>query len=258
MKNDIVIIGSGNVATHLAQALYEKGENIVQVYSRQLANAELLAKRVGAEATDCLADIVADADIYIISVKDDAIQSVAGALSHVDRDSIVLHTAGSVPLTVLSSKFVNAAILYPMQTFSKTCGLDFSSVPCFVEASNQHTLQDVMQLARSVSTRVVEADSERRKYLHLAAVFACNMANHCYHLAECVMKEAGLDFSLLNPLIAETARKVQNMSPYDAQTGPMVRNDLSVMQAQLSMLKDDDMRALYELMAKSIRCRHPE
>ena len=246
MKKDIVIIGSGNVATHLAQALYEKGENIVQVYSRQLANAELLAKRVGAEATDCLADIVADADIYIISVKDDAIQSVAGALSHVDRDSIVLHTAGSVPLTVLSSKFVNAAILYPMQTFSKTCGLDFSSVPCFVEASNQHTLQKVMLLARSVSTRVVEADSERRKYLHLAAVFACNMANHCYH------------FSLLNPLIAETARKVQNMSPYDAQTGPMVRNDLSVMQAQLSMLKDDDMRALYELMAKSIRRRHPE
>lgn len=258
MNKNIVIIGSGNVATHLALALYEKEEKIVQVYSRQLANAEVLAKRVGAEATDRFSDIVADAGIYIISVKDDAIPSVADALSHVDKNAIVLHTAGSVPLSVLSAKFINTAILYPMQTFSKTREIDFSLVPCFVEASNQQTLQSVTLLAKSISTRVVEADSDRRKYLHLAAVFACNMANHCYHLAECVMNEAGLDFSLLNPLISETAHKVQHMSPYDAQTGPMARNDKSVMQAQLSMLKDEDMKAIYELMAKSISCRHSE
>lgn len=256
MTRKIAILGSGNVATHLALALYRKGNDIVQVYSRHLHNAEMLADRVGSVAISDLGSLRTDADFYIISVKDDAISLVADRLASVVGDAVVLHTAGSVPLSVLSDRIPRAAVLYPMQSFSKSRLLDFSSVPCFVEASDADTFSAVETLAFSISGKVVAADSEKRKAMHLAAVFACNMVNHCYHLAECILHDAGLDFSLLYPLIAETADKVQSMSPKDAQTGPMVRGDKTVLESQMAMLDDEDMKAIYLAMAHSIHKRH--
>jgi hypothetical protein len=46
----ISIIGSGNVATHLAAAFKNSGHKIVQVYSPNYQNAALLAYHVGADA----------------------------------------------------------------------------------------------------------------------------------------------------------------------------------------------------------------
>lgn len=256
MNKRIVVIGSGNVATHLALALYKKGYDILQVYSRQLAHAETLAKRVGGVAVDSIADIVDDADFYFISVKDDAIADIVSSLIIQNSDAVVAHTAGSVPLSVLSSKVAHSAVFYPMQTFTKTRELDFSVIPCFIEASDAETFSKIKVLAESISNRVVEADSARRKTMHLAAVFACNMVNHCYHLAEKILADDNLDFSLLYPLIDETTKKAQLMSPFLAQTGPMIRYDQSVMNAQKAMLHDEDMKELYDVMAKSIHERH--
>ena len=257
MDRKTVIIGSGNVATHLALALHGKGDSIVQVYSRSRDNAKALADRVGADAVADTSDIVADADVYIISVKDDAISGIAESLSgRIKATSIVIHTAGSVPLAILSEHITRAAVLYPMQTFTKSRELDFSQIPCFIEATDVETFHIVEGIARSISDKVFAADSDKRKALHLSAVFACNMVNHCYHLAEHILDEAGLDFSLLYPLIAETADKAQAMSPYLAQTGPMVRYDQTVMDRQKAMLHDEDMTEIYEAMARSIHKRH--
>ena len=195
MNKRIVVIGSGNVATHLALALCKKGYDILQVYSRQLANAETLANRVGGVAVDSIADIVDNADFYFISVKDDAIADIVSSLKIQNPDAVVAHTAGSVPLSVLSSKVANSAVFYPMQTFTKSRELDFSVIPCFIEASDAETFSKIKVVAESISNRVVEADSARRKTMHLAAVFACNMVNHCYHLAEKILADDNLDFS---------------------------------------------------------------
>ena len=97
--NRVVMIGSGNVATSLALALKDKCE-IVQVYSRTLANAESLAERVGALATNDLKALVNNAQVYIISVKDDAIATVVDAIP--DNGALWLHTSGSTSVSVLS------------------------------------------------------------------------------------------------------------------------------------------------------------
>ena len=254
---DVVIIGSGNVATHLALALKANNFNISQVYSRQMPNATLLANRVGATAISSLADISSDAKWYIISIKDDAIPQIADSLSScISPDAYVMHTAGSVSIDVLKAKFAHCGVLYPMQTFTKSRALDFSVVPCFIEGADDDCFEEIRHFTEHISSRVVGADSHRRKIMHLAAVFACNMVNHCYNLAEQILNDNNLDFSLLYPLIAETASKAQTMSPHDAQTGPMIRYDQSVMTAQKSMLHDKDMIQLYDIMAKSIHQRH--
>ena len=248
----IVIIGSGNLATQLSLALKDAGKEIVQVFSRTEEHAKTLATVLGCDYTSDIDSISSDADMYIISVKDDAISDVADSVGRHRADSLIVHTAGSVPMSVLGSYSTHYGVLYPMQTFSKQRKADFREIPCFIEASDSKTLGMLRILAESISDHVVECDSERRKRLHLAAVLACNFTNHCYRLAERVLESEQIDFSLFLPLIAETARKVTVMSPREAQTGPMVRYDQKVMQMQMDMLSDERTREIYRLMADSI------
>jgi len=224
----------------------------VQVFSRTEAHAKCLADKLGCAYTSDINAVRCDADIYIISVKDDAIAEVAQAVGQRNPNALILHTAGSVPMSVLGSCASRYGVLYPMQTFSKTRRIDFREIPCFIEASDDESLGELRLLAESISEHVVDCDSAKRKKLHLAAVLACNLTNHCYRLAERVLESEEIDFRLFLPLIAETAKKVTVMSPKDAQTGPMVRYDTNVMDIQMSMLPDERTREIYRLMADSI------
>lgn len=248
----IAVIGSGNLATQVAVALHEKGHAIMQVYSPTLAHAQELADRLHCDATNDCRSITAAADAYIIAVKDDAITEVAQAICPKNPDAVFMHTAGSVSIDIFRRHAPHYGVLYPMQSFSKSRKPDFTKIPFFIEASDAESLRLIRTLAESVSENVIEADSERRKKMHLAAVFCSNMANHCYRLAERVLQAEHIDFSLFLPLIQETADKVHLMSPKDAQTGPMRRGDTQVMQMQQTLIPDERTRQIYRLFADSI------
>ena len=258
---NIVFLGSGNLATHLSLALKAAGENIVQIFSRTQEHAQALADKLHCASCTSISDIRTDADIYIFSVKDDALPNLINQLSeHLSQHPspnthhpLFLHTAGSVPMSVFPDNFqLSYGVLYPMQTFSKNRAVDFREIPCFIEASNDETLEVIRQLSSRISDHVQEASSDKRKKLHLAAVFACNMVNHCYRLAEKVLEEEDINFSLYQPLIQETANKVRELSPRKAQTGPMVRYDRTIMDAQIALISDERTRQIYRLMADSI------
>jgi len=248
----IVFIGSGNLATHLSMALQNAGEEIIQIYSRTFCNANILAEKLHCEATNSIDEVFPNADVYIFSIKDDALASVATKLCHRNPKSLFLHTAGSVPMALFEGKAQHYGVLYPMQTFSKEREVDFKEIPCFIEASDKESLATIHRLAESISENVIETSSETRRKLHLAAVFACNMTNHCYRLAERVLEEDNIDFRLFLPLIKETANKVTYLSPREAQTGPMVRNDKSIIDSQLCLITDKRTQDIYRLFAESI------
>ena len=264
----LVFLGSGNLATNLSLALKAAGEEIIQIFSRTKENAQALADKLHCASCTSINDIRTDADVYIFSVKDDALPSLIEQLSqHLnspsgagggDHNPILLHTAGSVPMSVFPETMhyelctMNYGVLYPMQTFSKDRSVNFREIPCFIEASDNNTLEEIKTLASKISDHVLEMSSEKRRKLHLAAVFACNMTNHCYRLAEKVLEEEGIDFSLYLPLIQETANKVKELSPRKAQTGPMVRYDKTIMDAQIALINDERTRQIYRLMADSI------
>ena len=249
---DIVIIGSGNLATQLAGALRDAGQKILQVFSRTEEHARELAGKIGCGYTADIDEIDGNADVYIISVKDDAISGLAEKVGLKAKDAVLVHTAGSIAMDVLKAKSEHYGVLYPMQTFSKNRKVDFSQIPCFLEASDEEAMGKIRQIAESVSDHVEMADSEKRKKIHLAAVLACNFTNHCYRLAEKVLEEEGIDFRLFLPLIDETAQKVSVLSPKDAQTGPMMRWDTGVMDMQINLLGDKRTKQIYRLMAESI------
>ncbi len=248
----IVLIGAGNLATHLGKALHAAGHDMVQVFSRTMQSAETLASLLDAEPLTDMAQVRDDADVYIFSVKDSALEQLISQLCGGEK-KVFLHTAGSMPMSVFRGKALHYGVLYPMQTFSKQREVDFSIIPCFIEANDEFALKQIEGLAGQISHRVYQLSSEDRKYLHLSAVFACNFANHCYAASQELLQQHGVPFDVMLPLIDETAAKVHGMTPKEAQTGPAVRYDENVIGKQIQLLENQPyFQKIYDCMSKSI------
>lgn len=250
----IVMIGAGRLAWHLAPALKEAGHDVLQVWSRTNESASSLATRLGAEAVTSIEDVSRDGDVYVCAVKDSVLAALLPTLCKGREDAVFLHTAGSVPLSVFEGYATHYGVLYPMQTFSKERELVFREIPCFIEAVDSESEAVVSSLAHSICRNVTWLSSADRRHLHLSAVFACNFVNHCYDLASELLEPHGISFETLLPLIDETARKVHEVRPREAQTGPALRYDEEVIRAQSSMLHGR-MKEVYEVMSKSIHER---
>lgn len=253
----IVFIGAGNLATNLAKALYYKGFRIVQVYSRTEESARELAMKVEADYTTDLNEISKNAKLYIVSLKDAAFAELLPQITAEKQNSLLVHTAGSIPMSIWEGHAQRYGVFYPMQTFSKQREVDFREVPFFIEANTPEDAELLKAIAATLSEKVYDATSEQRKSLHLAAVFICNFTNHMYALAAELLKKYNLPFDVMLPLIDETARKVHELTPREAQTGPAVRYDENVMNNHLSMLVDSPaLQEIYKLMSKSIHEHH--
>ena len=248
----IVLVGAGGLATNLGLALHEAGHDVLAVFSRTMEHARILAERIGSQPTDDICALPNEADLFIVSVKDAVLTDVVQQLVQGRKEQFFAHTAGSMPLTLFQGMARHYGVFYPMQSFSKERRINFSEVPVFLEASDVQTLTLLKTLSATLTPHIYELSTDERRYLHLAAVFACNFANHCYALSAEILQQHGLPFSVMLPLIDETARKVHYLSPLEAQTGPAIRYDLNVINKQQQLLDDPAMKELYERLSKSI------
>lgn len=255
-KPKLVFIGAGNLATNLAPALASAGFEITQVYSRTTASASKLAAKLVCSFTNKLENISKDADIYVISIKDDAIKKLASALRLPGK--LVIHTSGSTSLKAIEKISESTGVLYPLQSFTKTKQVSFQKVPIFIEGSNRKSKSIISKIAGAISNSVIPASSEERLKLHIAAVYACNFTNHLYVIAEDLLKGTGVKFSYLYPLMLETTKRTEKNSPSKLQTGPAARNDKKTIKKHLGILKergDDETTSIYRLLTKSIQKR---
>jgi len=247
----VVLLGSGNVATHLFKAFNEANEIIVnQWYSRNINQIESYGNEVG--ITDDISQLK-DADVYILAVSDDAIATLSKQIPF--QDKLVVHTSGSVSLYDIDKKH-KRGVFYPLQTFSKDAELDFVNVPLCIEAIKKADLNTLKVLAKSIGSKSHKVNSDQRRGLHLAAVFINNFTNQIYRIAHEITESQSAEFDILKPLILETAKKVQHMSPFLAQTGPAKRNDKKTLKKQLKLLENDHHKAIYELLTESIQRTH--
>lgn len=248
---NIVLLGSGNVATHLGRAFKMAGQTIVQVWSRDIDHARELADTLAAEAVAEIDDVDRSADLYIISVKDEAIQNVAANLRIGDK--LIVHTSGSTGLEVLAVASSRIGVFYPLQTFSKSKAVDFRQIPIAIEANSPEDSAVIRAIADRLSEKVIELNSGERKTLHVAAVFACNFTNHLFAISQELLKANNLDFDLLRPLIAETAAKIQLNDPEKVQTGPAVRQDHETIHSHIEMLRGNpEIMEIYKQLSQSI------
>jgi predicted short-subunit dehydrogenase-like oxidoreductase (DUF2520 family) len=244
----VVIIGSGNVAQHLIKAFAKsKKIDIVQVFSRQKdAVTPLLDSN---KITNDFNDL-AEADLYIIAVSDDAIAAVSSQLPFENR--LVVHTSGSVSLNSLDKKNRKGSF-YPLQTFSKKAEVDFNQIPIFLESENQTDIELLEKVATTISDKVYKINSEQRKALHVSAVFVNNFVNHLYQIGNEICIENNVPFEVLKPLILETANKIMVLSPKEAQTGPAIRSDEQTISSHLDFLLDENQKNIYKTLTQSIQ-----
>ena len=246
----IVLIGAGSVAGHLGIALKKSKCTIIQVYSRTETSAKKLSFKLKASFTTEIKQLVTDADIYILAIKDDALIELVKQINF--QAKLIVHTSGTMSTSVLN-KFKNYGVLYPLQTFSEGQRINFSQVPFFIEANSKSNLKKIKDFASLLSTEIYTVDSKKRKAIHVSAVFACNFSNHMYAIAESILADEKIPFNVLQALIKETARKATKGSPAKLQTGPAMRNDVEVIQSHLAYLKKTEgFKKIYTLVSKSI------
>jgi len=226
----VVILGNGNVATHLYTA-FSKAANIdvAQINSRKLLT-------------------IPSSDVTIIAVSDDAILQVSQKIN--DRKGLIVHTSGAVAINAIAGK--RKGVFYPLQSFTKNAIISFNEIPFCLETSYKDDFSLLENVAKSIGKKTYQIDSEQRKKLHIAAVFVNNFSNHLYKIANDICDKNDIPFEILYPLIEETTKKVQSISPKNAQTGPAKRNDVQTIKNHLESLNLQQQK-IYELLTKSIQ-----
>lgn len=249
----ICMIGSGNVGTHLSLAMHNSGHQIVQVFSRNPQHARTLASKISAEPISDLKMIDSTSEIVILAVHDDVVRSVYKQIRKSIPNALLLHTAGSLYMEVFSGHS-RYGVLWPVQTLTATKETDMHEVPFAIAGNTDAVMDQVRQLAESISDSVYTINDTQRLYLHLAATFASNFSNHMYTIAERITEAHNVPFDILIPLIRETAEKVRTLSPEEAQTGAAAREDTGTITRHLALLKNEPgMQEIYDLITRSIR-----
>lgn len=247
----ITILGTGNVAQNLFEAfLLADGVEVLQVVGRATDKMDFFKNRTTLASYE---EELAPTNIYIIAVTDDAISEVSEKIA---TSGLVVHTSGAVALSVLETH-KRQGVFYPLQTFTKERILDFSNIPLCIEATNENDLQLLHRLGKAISSNVAPIASNKRKALHVSAVFVNNFTNYMYTIGEELCEQNQLDFSLLKPLMKETAEKLEFLDPIEAQTGPARRGDLQTLHTHLSQLKSKKHREIYTLLSNSIKASYP-
>lgn len=248
--SSIVILGAGNVAFHLTRALIENTFNVRQIFNRTLEHAKEIGEANRISYTDKISEIQ-KADLYIVACADSGIEEFS---KHIPFDDVlVVHTSGSTPMSALQGNY-RKGVLYPLQTFTKKKKVKYDEIPFFIEAENRNDLNVLKELALRISNEVYELEFSKRMEIQMCGVWASNFVNYMYKIAGDFCAKNGVPFDVLEPLIQETANKVKEMSPIDAQTGPARRGDEVIINRHLDLLKDDaNLSQIYQILTNSIK-----
>ncbi len=248
--NSIVILGAGNVAFHLTRALLENTLNVRQIFNRTLSKAQEIGEASRISYTDKISEIE-KADLYIIACADTAIEEFSHYIPY--DDVLVVHTSGSSPMSVLKGDY-RKGVLYPLQTFSKGRTMRYDNIPFFIETEHEKDAQDLVELANRISNEVHLLPFEKRLQVQMCGVWANNFVNHMYAIAGGICERNGLPFDVLQPLIHETAEKMLEMEPKQAQTGPARRGDDIIINRHLDVLQNDSrLLQIYQILTDSIK-----
>jgi predicted short-subunit dehydrogenase-like oxidoreductase (DUF2520 family) len=251
MKKKIVFIGAGNIATRLATEFYNKGNEILYIYSKNINSAKIMANEVKSKYTDDLRSIPSNVDLYFLVIPD---QFVEEHINNINvGNGIVIHCSGSLNIDIFKGKVKNYGVFYPLQTFSKSRLISFSHVPVCIESHDPLILELLNELGNQISGDVRQIDTDARLILHLAAVFVCNFVNHMYSVADDILETNHLPIEILYPLMEETLKKARLSKPQNAQTGPAKRQDKNIINKHLELLSySQDFYDLYKTITNSI------
>lgn len=248
----VVLLGSGNVAFHLADALNSSGISIIQIFGRNEITVKELSNTIGTNYTTKPENIISDADIYFFCMNDSANIEISGKIT-VKGNPVFVHTAGSQSMQIFDSKTKNYGVFYPFQTFTKGIDTNFSAIPICIEASNQYSNNILTEIAKKLNCKTYQLDSSNREELHLCGVFASNFMNHCVSISESILEEKNIDKDLIRPLLDQSFHKILTAGANNSQTGPALREDNKTIEKHIKLLSNKKQYSkVYKVLTESI------
>jgi predicted short-subunit dehydrogenase-like oxidoreductase (DUF2520 family) len=234
----------------LGEKIRLAGHTLVQVVARREEPAALLAAELGCGYTTRWEETDRNADLYLAALSDQALEELGTILTLPGR--LVVHTAGSVAASVLKPVSARSGVLYPLQSL-RAAIRPYPEIPLLIDANQPEDLPAIEAFARTLSPQVERAGDDTRLKLHLSAILVNNFTNYLYILADRFCQREGMDFSLLLPLIRETAGRLGRYPPEEMQTGPAIRGDRATIEKHLKLLSNyQDIKELYELFTIKI------
>lgn len=257
--SNILIVGAGKVAFHLACALQKFIPNCtIHVFSRQSPGDITLWPQSIQWYHQW--DTIPEVDLVMMAVSDNAIGEVIaiGGVCPQLKSALWVHTSGATPMSLLNNFVSRFGLFYPLQSFSKNASVDWKDIPVGIDAGTLSDLEILKDLAKHLGASTFRLVEEQRQCLHLAAVFANNFTNHCLGVAAEILKEKGLDFNLLKPLIQLTFQKALTQHPFDVQTGPAIRGDVNTIAQHEQLLQKNFQNYLemYQVITEQIQITH--
>ncbi len=248
----IVIIGTGNVAWHLVNAIQQSTHRVIQLVNLHSHKVSSDFEKFNIPYAFLYTDIVLEADVYIIAISDKEIATLQ--LPILNNKQIVIHTSGIAEIELLKKYCVNFGCIYPVQTLTKGIPIDFTRVPLIIEASNMMAKEKCMDFALTLSPYVLYLSLHKRQVLHLAAVLVNNFTNQLFVEAKQLLDKESISFDLLKPLLSETISKLNQLHPLDAQTGPAKRNDVLTLLMHENLIEENSLLLqIYKLMTTAIQ-----
>ena len=247
----ICIIGNGNIAWELGRAFHQAGISITGIISRNPKEGKLLADTLGSVFVDLDADDFPQADIYLLAIKDDAIRDVGEKIFR--GDMRLVHTSGAVEAEALEFRENACGVIWPMQTILKNRDVDFKNTLMVVTSNDSLLEEELAQLAKKISQRVLIGTDRQRAMLHLGAVWTNNFVNHLFDIAQYLLAEENLEFKVFLPMIREHVAKLEQFTPDQLQTGPARRGDHATLGRHLKLMEDHpNWQQLYDDISDSI------
>ena len=253
--NNITIIGSGNVGTHLAEKLFSSGYVIDCVFGLRKESGTFLAKKTSSKYISKKEKIPTNSDLYLVALKDDLYLELLSDINL--KEKLVIHTSGSIKSEQFEEITHRWGCLYPLQSINKNQKVNWKNVKFFIEAAEKQDEIALAKLCKKLKFNFNKANSAKRRKLHIAAVTANNFTYHLLSTVRAYCEENELDFNDLKHLQEQSLENAYKKEIFQLQTGPAKRKDLKLINKHLTSLeKDNNLKEIYELFTQQILNQH--
>lgn len=260
-KPDVSIIGTGRLGTTLAVALAAQGYSIRSLVARRVQNARKAARLLDAEvqvlAAKQLPTLIC-ADLFLITVPDDQIPSVARELSeiHAVRNVTALHTSGALSSDVLAplrEKGWHTGSIHPLLSVSAAGEGSLAGAFWSVEG-DPAAVRLGKEIVRDLGGKSFSISSDDKPLYHAAAVMVSGNVVALFDVALEMLGDCGLDRktarAVLLPLIASSVRNLETKTPEDSLTGTFSRGDVETVKRHLAAIRKPAASALYRILGQ--------
>jgi predicted short-subunit dehydrogenase-like oxidoreductase (DUF2520 family) len=248
LKPQVTIVGAGNLARTLGEALHGAGYRIDQIVSRDrpasLGRARQLASKVGASTVVPTTTRIR-AEVVWFCVPDGAIAGAAESLKGAAdwRGKTALHSSGALvsdALALLRAGGAAVASVHPMMTFVRGSRPALAGVPFAIEG-DQRAVRLARAIVRQLGGRPVAILKRHKGAYHAWGMFASPLLTALLAATERVAAAAGVSRNVAKqrmlPILRQTLANYAVLSAPGAFSGPIVRGDVETVRKHLRELR---------------------